>query len=221
MFTIGSLYTFVLMLEEAKVSVSTEDKIRIAARKLFMKNGYDAVKTRDIAAEAGINIALLNYYFRSKEKLFEEIMLEKTQAFMNGLIQVANNPDTSLDQKIDQMVAYYLTLLMKQPDLPVFILSHIRTHSGLHFIHEKGPKIFKNSVLLKQIQEGMDAGKIKPINPMHIIANLLSLTVFPVAAQPMLSKVWNISDKQYMTFIEERKSLIPIWLKSLIYTNKR
>lgn len=59
-----------------KIDQTTEEKIKIAARKLFTRKGFAAVKTRDIAEEAGINLALLNYYFRSKEKLFKLIMEE-------------------------------------------------------------------------------------------------------------------------------------------------
>ena len=55
-------------------NLSTEEKIKAAARKVFMEKGYGASRTRDIAEEAGINLALLNYYFRSKEKLFNEII---------------------------------------------------------------------------------------------------------------------------------------------------
>ena len=66
-----------------ETNLSTEEKFKEAARVVFTRKGYAATKTRDIAEEAGLNLALLNYYFRSKEKLFEIIMLEKiTQLFV-------------------------------------------------------------------------------------------------------------------------------------------
>src|ERR1700748_2737311 len=65
--------------------ISTEEKIKAAAKKLFTQKGFAATRTRDIAEEAGINLALLNYYFRSKEKLFELIMMENFRQFLQGI----------------------------------------------------------------------------------------------------------------------------------------
>ena len=74
-----------------KVDHSTEDKIKDSSRKLFTQQGFAATKTRDIAKEAGINLALLNYYFRSKEKLFEIVMLENLGHFFQGIAIIVND----------------------------------------------------------------------------------------------------------------------------------
>ncbi len=74
---------------EKAVDSSTEEKIKEAARVVFMKKGFAATRTRDIAEEAGINLALLNYYFRSKEKLFELVMFEKFQKFFGIIANVS------------------------------------------------------------------------------------------------------------------------------------
>ena len=71
--------------KSVEVDLSTEEKIKEAAKKVFLKKGYAATRTRDIAEEAGINLALLNYYFRSKEKLFDLIMLEKLEKFFGAI----------------------------------------------------------------------------------------------------------------------------------------
>src|ERR1700740_1080562 len=109
-----------------KEEISAEEKIKAAARKLFTEKGFDAVKTRDIAAEAGINLALLNYYFRSKEKLFDKIMQENMKSFMQGLEGILNDEHTGLEEKITLLVEYYLDMLIRNPDIPLFILSHAR-----------------------------------------------------------------------------------------------
>ena len=77
--------------KSVEVDLSTEEKIKEAAKKVFLKKGYAATRTRDIAEEAGINLALLNYYFRSKEKLFDLIMLEKLEKFFGVIAPVLNN----------------------------------------------------------------------------------------------------------------------------------
>ena len=83
----------------ATVDLSTEDKIKEAARKVFTSKGYAATRTRDIAEEAGINLALLNYYFRTKEKLFEIIMAEKMFKLFSVLAPVIDDPKTTLEKK--------------------------------------------------------------------------------------------------------------------------
>ena len=107
---------------------STEEKIMAAARKLFTQKGYAATKTRDIAREAGINSALLNYYFRSKEKLFALIMRENLQQFAEGIALVANDSHTSLDEKLQKLVNHYTDMLLEKPEIPLFVINEIQTN---------------------------------------------------------------------------------------------
>src|SRR3546814_7833693 len=85
-----------------EINISTEEKIKEAARKVFTRKGYAAARTRDIAEEAGINLALLNYYFRSKEKLFHQVMIERMQELFGVLIPVMNDTSTALETKLDR-----------------------------------------------------------------------------------------------------------------------
>src|ERR1700740_358677 len=94
---------------------STEEKIKNAARVIFHKKGYAATRTRDIAEEAGINLALLNYYFRSKEKLFDIIMAESLHDFRKHITTALNDEKTSLENKIETFVSNYIDLLINQP----------------------------------------------------------------------------------------------------------
>src|SRR5687768_6161320 len=114
--------------KSVEVDLSTEEKIKEAAQKVFLKKGYAATRTRDIAEEAGLNLALLNYYFRSKEKLFEIIMLEKVQKLFGVLVPIINDRNTSLEEKAALMADSYITLLIQNPDLPLFVLSEIRNN---------------------------------------------------------------------------------------------
>src|SRR5688500_8674276 len=108
------------------LDLTTEEKIRKAALKLFTKKGFAATRTRDISEEAGINLALLNYYYRSKEKLFELVMTEVLQNFFKGITGIFNDQETSLHQKIEIFVTRYTELLTQQPDLPLFIFHELR-----------------------------------------------------------------------------------------------
>jgi len=95
-----------------KSEESAEQKIIEAARKLFTEKSFDAVKTRDIANEAGINLALLNYYFRSKEKLFEIVMQENMQKFFQSIVGIINDEETTIREKVELLVNRYIDMLL-------------------------------------------------------------------------------------------------------------
>ena len=82
---------------------STEEKIKAAAKKVFMTKGFDGCSVRDIAKEVGSNVALLNYYFRSKEKLFELIFEGAMSDFLQSMIAVFSS-ELSLKEKVSQLI---------------------------------------------------------------------------------------------------------------------
>src|ERR1035441_5179221 len=113
---------------EIEKNPSTEEKIKEAARLVFTRKGYAATRTRDIAEESGYNLALINYYFRSKEKLFDLIMLEHLQLFLNSVMGIVNNPETTLQKKIEDLISHYIDMLIKNPDIPIFVLSEVNAN---------------------------------------------------------------------------------------------
>lgn len=192
--------------------ISAEEKIKEAARKLFTTKGYAATKTRDIAQEAGINLALLNYYFRSKEKLFHIIRTESLHKIGEEIVQIIYQRETSLEEKIQKLVAYYTETLTKEPDLPLFVLTEIRNNPE-QLVDKIGirDKVM-HSVLMQQIMQGVTSGKIRPIHPVHFIINTICLTVFPFVAKPMLKLVANLDDSSFAALTAERKELVPQWV---------
>lgn len=195
---------------------STEEKIKIAARKIFHQKGFAATRTRDIAEESGINLALLNYYFRSKEKLFEIIMSESLEGFFSSLSLVFNDPKTSFEEKIDLIIARYIDSLTENPNIPIFILSELRNNPQEMVKRAGTKKAFLQSFFLEQFHEEIKAGRIKPIDPLHFVMNILGLTVFPFVGSPMLKGLGNIDQPKFETMMEERKKLIPIWIKTIL-----
>jgi AcrR family transcriptional regulator len=196
--------------------INTEEKIKVAARLLFHKKGFAGTRTRDIAEQAGINLALLNYYFRSKKKLFELIMLETLSGFLQNMGIVFNDESSTLEEKVQRTAEKYIDLLMAQPEIPVFIMSEIRSNGAAVF--EKLPTIhmIMQSALIHQYREAADKGRISEPNPLHFIMNLMGLIVFPFMGSPVLKKVGRINDKQFNQLMLERKRRIPIWIKAML-----
>jgi AcrR family transcriptional regulator len=196
--------------KSVEVDLSTEEKIKEAAKKVFLKKGYAATRTRDIAEEAGINLALLNYYFRSKEKLFDLIMLEKLEKFFGAIAPILNNTGASLEQKIILFSGNYIDLLTANPELPLFILSEVR-HNPDRFAHKLPVAKVADSHFMKQLQE-----KRPDVNPIHFLMNLLAISVFPFIMKPIFHASGIMNEKIFQTRMEERKALIPKWVNAML-----
>ncbi|WP_293297410.1 TetR family transcriptional regulator [Pedobacter sp. UBA4863] len=193
--------------ETKALDTTTEEKIKEAARNVFTQKGYAATRTRDIAEEAGINLALLNYYFRSKEKLFQQIMVEKLQQLFGVIIPIVNNDALTLEKKMELLAENYINLLVKNPELPLFILSEIRTNpdSLKNKIHIQ--EFLENSSIIRQFSE-----KRPDVEPIHFIASLLGMTLFPFIAKPILFP----NNTNFDALMEERKKLVAVWAKAML-----
>lgn len=196
--------------------ITTEEKIKQAARSIFHQKGFAATRTRDIAAEAGINLALLNYYFRSKEKLFDLIMLESIQIFLSSVKLVFDDEKTSFEVKMEQLADKYIDQLIKHPELPLFLLSELRSNPESLMSKIGIKEIVMNSFFLKQFKTGVKDGKYVDINPLHLIMNLMGMTVFPFIASPIVRGMGNLSQQDYTELMLERKTFIPLWMKAIL-----
>jgi len=195
---------------------STEEKIKNAARTVFHQKGFAATRTRDIAEAAGINLALLNYYFRSKQKLFDIIMLETLQAFVQSMGGLFNDESSTLDEKVKTLVERYIDLLIQQPEIPLFIMSEIRTNPQALIQKINIQEVLMKSHFVRQFQEAVAEGRIAPQNLMQFLMNIVGLTVFPFIASPMLKMIGNLEDKQFNQLMLERKTLIPKWMDAIM-----
>lgn len=202
--------------EVKKLDTTTEEKIKAAARVVFQKKGYAATRTRDIAEEAGINLALLNYYFRSKEKLFELIMLETLLSFMQNMSMVLNNEKSTIGQKVELITSSYIDLIIKEPDIPIFMLSEIRNNSDGLLERLPIKQLIVNSAFFKQHQKAVADGKIADPNPLHFFMNLLGLVVFPFIGKPLLQGIGGLNELQFNKLMQERKKRIPVWVRAMM-----
>jgi transcriptional regulator, tetR family len=197
--------------------ISTEERIKAAARKVFHQKGFAGTRTRDIAEEAGINHAMLNYYFRSKEKLFEMVMMETMAQFFKGVNLMLNDENTSLDEKIDLIVSNYVDLLLKEPELPTFILNEVRPNPQAFVEQNPIKEALTHSVLTRQYAEAVARGEITEPNLMQAILNVIGLVIFPFIAKPILTSIVNIPEEQYKALMLQRKTLIPQWIKAMLW----
>ena len=186
---------------------STEDKILEAAKNVFVTKGMDGARMQEIADEAGINKALLHYYFRSKERLFEAIFSGIIKMAFPKIMNIVQSNE-GIVTKIEKVIDAYIDLLIKHPFIPGFVMKELnRDPSGLFkFVMKFG---LNPQIVFDQIQEAMNRGEIIQMKPQHLAANIISMCVFPFAARPILSFVMFKDDPEALeAFYTERAEVI-------------
>lgn len=186
-----------------------EEKILAAAKKVFTSKGMTGARMQDIADEAGINKALLHYYFRDKDKLFEVVFLEEAQKFFPKINSIFNS-EVPLFEKIHNFVSEYIAEMQENPYLPWFVINEINRDPD-QFMYKLWGKdnLPKPGKFLEQIEEEIKAGRIRRIHPVHLLMNMLSMTIFPFIGRPMFVRNLRLSDKQFNDIMEQRKTEIP------------
>jgi TetR/AcrR family transcriptional regulator len=189
-----------------------EQKIIAAARRIFQRKGMAGARMEEIATVAGINKALLHYYFRSKEKLFQVIMMEAKVQMFDRLHPILGSDDP-LFVKIEKFAESYISFVTENPFLPGFILHEINRHPE-KLVNEisSGAKQPNLSRFFQQVISEIKKKNIVTIQPEQLFMNMLSMCVFPFVGRPMLQVVMNVSDKKFRELLEERKKQIPIFI---------
>ncbi len=191
---------------------TTEQKIIRAADKIFtQKGGYAATRTRDIAEEAGANLALLNYYFGSKEKLFKHVVREKLKMLLGAMGgPILSDDNISLEDKIMSITEGYTNLLLENEELPIFILNELSVNKELFVEITQNTRQIAQPVIEKQLKE-----KGVEISATDLIINTLSLTMFPFVAKPLIISSGLVKDEKFKEFVTERKDKILRWITSI------
>lgn len=194
-----------------KETITTEQKIIMAADKLFTQKGYAATRTRDIAEGAGTNLALLNYYFGSKEKLFKKVVQEKMKILLGVIGPVLSDENISIDNKIRIITENYTNLLLENEELPIFILNELTVNKDLFAEITQINRQNALPVLEKQLKE-IGAN----ISATDLILNTLSMVMFPFVAKPLITTSKLVDEDDFVDFVTERKSKIEKWINTII-----
>lgn len=185
--------------------VSTEQRILSTAKSIFEKKGLTGTRMQEIADAAGINKALLHYYFRNKEKLFEAVFSEALAKIFPRINEIFS-AEIPLFRKIEVFVENYIEMIMENPHLPAFVTHELNQNPDRFiknvFQHESAPVPHH---FLLQIEAAIRNGEIRPVHPAQLMINLLSLCIFPFIAKPLIQSIFNIQDETFSGLMEARK----------------
>lgn len=197
----------------------TEEVIFDSAKEVFLEKGFDGAKMQDIADHAGINKALLHYYYRSKEKLFDIVFSQIVNQFFKKMGEIWDTEE-SIENKINSFIDTYVDFLIINPFVPRFIINTLARSpkNAGDLLNQKTDGILnKFSSKIDKIQQDIDnevkLGILKPTIAQDLLINIISLLIFPFVGEPMIRMIFNISQDEYKKYLIQRKSLI----KNMLY----
>jgi TetR/AcrR family transcriptional regulator len=186
---------------------TNEQLILEAANKVFKEKGYDGTTVQDIADAANTTKSMVNYYFRSKERLFGIVFKVQFLEFYEGTLRLLKS-DLPLYDKIVNLVEDDTEKIMKYPLLPIFILNEINRNPSIVFSLISNLSSETLGALDKQISKEVRNGKIRKISAIDLITNVRSLTVFPFLLKGIQMKSLNLTEQQMNVRLKARKKMI-------------
>ncbi len=192
----------------------TRDRILDAARASFLQRGTSGARMQEIADEAGVNKALLHYYFRTKDGLAEAVFKREARRLVPPVLETLAS-ERPIEEKVRRVVGLYHEVLTDAPRLPSYVLAEMHYHperletfvadvTGGHPA-EHGRRALE--VLGRQIEAEVAAGRMKPVAPDQLMVNLIALCIFPFVARPMLRLMLG-GDDRFDGFIDARRDAL-------------
>jgi TetR/AcrR family transcriptional regulator len=185
---------------------NTEQLIKEAARRVFTAKGLAATRTEDIAQEAGVNKALVNYYYRSKNRLFEAVFEEEMDALAQNREQILTDERLDIFEKLRLMVELDMELIQRNPGLPLFVINEMAKNPYL--VGSCQGKVDKDKAFrafCQQIEIEIQRGNLKPIDPRMLWMNIVSLVTLPFVAQAWMASIIELDPEAYTQLMEQRK----------------
>ena len=184
---------------------NTETEILIAAKEIFQQKGMAGARMQEIADKAKINKALLHYYYRSKQLLFEAVFKSAFSLLAPQLNKVLND-DSDLFEKIRKFIENYVSFVIKHPYLPNFVIQELNKNP--EFVQKlRSEKNFPSIEKFKlQVSDAINQGIIKPIEAEQLFINIISLNIFPFIGEPLLMALVNVDKESYNILLENRKT---------------
>ncbi|WP_418604323.1 TetR/AcrR family transcriptional regulator [Hwangdonia sp.] len=184
---------------------NTEEQILNAAKNVFQTKGMEGARMQEIADKAGINKAMLHYYYRSKQLLFEAVFKNAFSLLAPQLNAILND-DSSLEDKIKNFTMDYTSFMIKHPYLPNFIIQELNRNEDF-ILKLKENTGFPNLEKFKEkVAEEINQGMIRPIDADQLFVNIIALNIFPFLGKPLIKAFTNKDEKAYKIFVEKRKT---------------
>ncbi|AYB34370.1 TetR/AcrR family transcriptional regulator [Chryseolinea soli] len=184
----------------------TEAVIKEKAKTLFFQKGFLNATTQEIADEAGVNRALIHYYFRSRDQLMDTLLEEAVNEKRERARAVLSSA-LPFREKISLFIDIVVEYGLKYPYLENFIITETaRNPEKVKVLCQT--KIRSSDLIRKDLEEEIAQGRLLPITAEHFVINLISLCNYPLLAKTVLQNMHGMSDTAYRKFLLDRKEII-------------
>jgi len=203
-------------IDHTPLDADTESRILDAAHAVFMRRGTAGARMTEIAREAGVNHALVHYYFRSKQRLAEAVFRRAIGQFFPLMIGVLTS-EAPVEEKVRRVAAAQIDMLLRNRYLPAYLIAELnhypeRAEQLVGSMAGTTPSSLRERLfgtLGKQLEEGARDGTLKPITPQAFVLNLVSMVVYPFAARPLVLAILGQDDASFVAMMERRKTELP------------
>lgn len=189
------------------ITQSSEEKIKEAAKAIFLKKGYAGTTARDIAEAANMNIALTNYYFRSKEKLFVEIFRDLFNYYCRNTLRIFEKP-LGVREKLIELIEEDFRVMKSEPNLVLFLMNEIQRDPEQLLPELSKFKELLHGTLTSQIKEEVQNGRMRDISADHLMPLIMGSLQFIFVGKKMNMKLHNTTEEEFNCFAECHKNLI-------------
>jgi TetR/AcrR family transcriptional regulator len=196
--------------------LSTETKIKDAAKRIFITHGFNGCTSREIAKEAGINVALLNYYFKSKGQLFDVIISAVIKDFTLSILDVLKN-NMSLVNKVRILIEKEYEFLSKHPEIPNFIINELGKKDMSFFKCLDITAQFQETNIFQEVLEAQASGEMRKIEFVSLMLLVMSNCHFPFMAKPMIKTIHSLEDAQYNEYLMVHKQYVTEMLINYLF----
>ncbi|HTM97716.1 MAG TPA: TetR/AcrR family transcriptional regulator [Pedobacter sp.] len=187
----------------AQRDTGTEQLIKDTAKRIFFSEGRLHATTQDIADAAGVNRTLVNYYFRSRDILFEQVA-DEARAEMSAVLESVFSAKLEFKEKVQRLINVFMDQAMKFPYREMYVVTEFkRTEKNVP--DEKKHRIKQ---FLIEIKAEMELGRIKKMDPRHFLMNLFALMAYPLITTCLNKSLYSVNDSEYLKLMKERKQLI-------------
>lgn len=191
-----------------QVAQSKEQQILEAAEREFLKKGYDGARTTSIAKAAGVTHAMLHYYFRTKEQLFERFIDKKMSEVVPLLTHLFGNSDLPLVERIEKTISVHFDFVATNPDLPRFLINEIlpyKERCDLFYSKVANFLYFFNN-LQREVNEAAARGEVEQFNVLLLFQSILSLNIFPSLMANMIENLMSNNEQSMKEIFAQRKA---------------
>ena len=188
---------------------SKEQLILAAAEQEFLTKGYDGARTTSIAQAAGVTHAMLHYYFRTKEQLFERIVDAKFAKMSHSMVTIIGDPSLPIVERIKGGIAAHFDFVAANPLLPRFVINEIVSRPERYEVLYKRAGFVVNSVynaLQAEVDSAAERGEIERVDVKMLFISIMSLNIFTFVAYPFMEPIMGELRANREQFLAERKA---------------